>query len=1043
MSRLSIKRVVSACISRVRQAFSPEPAIGTLKRWSVASDWTGGKPVAGQNVVLSGNWLLDEQTPSLGSLTISGYMRDDPAATNIGITAGNISITSTGMLRIGSFFSRRAYKTILTFTGAEVGRATRYVADRTATSGAGNGKLKRLSASAGAVTETITVTFTSPTAFSVSGTVSGSNFATGTVGVLFDNKVRFIATAGTVAWAAGHTQTIKVASQAFVNNGVGRSLQVQPGGRLKLFGRIKTGATKLAASMADGATSATVLDATGWEVGDEIVIGPTDFADTTSGVAAKRTITSIVGNTISWADPVVGSRWGVLQYATDAGLSLTPGTLTKPSDWTQEEWDGTPKVLDQRARVINLTRDIVLQGADDTAWQTNKFGLHTMFMGLESEIELDGVEYCRVGQAGAIGRYPVHWHVVSYNMPDSMILPSDGQMLGLASGQYIANCSIHTSGQRMTTLHGTCGVRVENNVGYDITGHGIFFEESSEMYNRVVGNTIIKVTTPTTANRLNDSEAAPVVGGAAGIWMTNPANTLTDNEVFGARIGIWNAFSSRCFNLTQEVPVSPQSTRVFEHARNVGACCTARGLFTEQPPLDNFGRSTDPVTFNGKNENGIRFEFRGNQVWKNQGSGYGNRVNPAGSYVGWVAADNEMLDFAGQAGHDVTLHRALLVGVSLNNGNNAETRAVNNRRACFVSYDEGLVVRNILAFNYTLREPPTLTRNVYGGQTVSSVQGGGLVRMGEYLFPVWTFTEYGKWKLVNCNPGYMGTPPNIDGLTVTKGSSFTLGICRDVNGLFTGTPGKHVVWNDPFYTYGAANLANYTHPAAKVTDTVYMGLAANVVSGVSEGGIWDASQYKYLGAFYVDRLDPTGTIVVGSWNIRSSTGAGDGGQNLDWFKHCACARGGVYRLGFNGLLPSTSLNGTGQKFVVLKLSMMRTSDDIYTLAVAWPGDTPVGMVYQRWRQEGETTGLSNYELVNSFGTPLRPLGIKLNNTGMTSKADVIADTTGLKYWQDTANNLVWIKVKGDLVYDEALKLGTGKLDPNRNICLGIRTNVVS
>lgn len=38
----------------------------------------------------------------------------------------------------------------------------------------------------------------------------------------------------------------------------------------------------------------------------------------------------------------------------------------------------------------------------------------------------------------------------------------------------------------------------------------------------------------------------------------------------------------------------------------------------------------------------------------------------------------------------------------------------------------------------------------------------------------------------------------------------------------------------------------------------------------------------------------------------------------------------------------------------------------------------------------------------------------LNSTGMTSAADVIADTTGTKFWLDTANNVVWVKYKGGL-----------------------------
>lgn len=1039
----------SLLVKAWRAATYTEPDIGTLKRWSDPANWPGGKPVAGQSLTLPGNWLLDEQTPSLGNVMFTGYVRDDPAVANVGITASRLIISPTGFLRIGSLTSRRSLKATITITGAEELRATRIVADRTGTSGngafssmVGNGKLKRLVASSGAIAETITVLFSGPNDFTVTGSTSGA-LGSGKVGELFNNRVRFIATAGSIAWAAGDKHTIRMKAQGFTNNGMGRSIQVEVGGRLKLYGRLKTGRTQVMETIPDGAVSCKVLDATGWEVGDEVVLSPTDFADTPSGVAAKRTLTGISGNlatgfTLTWSTPVSGLRWGVLQYPTDTGMSLTPGTLTKPANWTQQEWDDTPKVLDQRCVVINLTRDIVLEGANDSAWTNNGFGLHTMFMGLQSGIEVDSVELRRVGQAGALARYPIHWHVLSYNMPDSLILPSDGTLIGLASGQFVRNCSIHQSSQRMGTIHGTCGVEFSNNVGYDITGHGIFFEEASEMYNKVVGNTIIQVKQPTVANRLTESEAAQGLGDSvAGIWLTNPLNTCTDNWVFGAGIGIWNAFSTRAFGLTQEANVNPNGSRVFEHARNLGACCRTRGLFTEQPPTDNLGSSNDPVYFSGFSENGSRFDFRANKHWKNLGPGYGNRVLAPGSYTGWTAADNLTLDFSGQAGHDVVMRSLLSVGVSLNNGNNAEARAVANRRACFVSYDEGLVVQGILAYNYTLREPPEWTRLGFNGQS-ASVQGGGLVRMGEYIFPVWTFTEYGKWKLINCNPGYMGTPPNIDGHSVGKGTRFTLGICRDVNGLFTGSPGKHIVWNVPFYTYGAANLQDYTHPAAKITDTVHMGLAATLVSGISETGIRDASQYKYLGAFYVDRLDSTGTNVVGSYNCASS--AEEGAEGLDHFKHCAVARGGVYRVGFNGALPGPSVNNSTRKFVSFKLSMMQSPDDIFTLAVAWPGDTPVGTLYQRYQTEDENASFINF--VTMSGTPARPQAIKLNNTGMSSKADVIADTTGLKYWQDTANNLVWIKVKGDLVYDDKRKLSNNKVDPNRMICLSIRSNVL-
>lgn len=65
----------------------------------------------------------------------------------------------------------------------------------------GNGKIDLIIGTTTSVYETITVTFTSSTAFSVSGSVSGA-LGTGTVGTAFTStKVKFTITAGGTAWA--------------------------------------------------------------------------------------------------------------------------------------------------------------------------------------------------------------------------------------------------------------------------------------------------------------------------------------------------------------------------------------------------------------------------------------------------------------------------------------------------------------------------------------------------------------------------------------------------------------------------------------------------------------------------------------------------------------------------------------------------------------------------------------------------------------------------------------------------------------------------
>lgn len=69
--------------------------------------------------------------------------------------------------------------------------------------GTGTGVLSGLIGTTASVQETITVTWTSATAFTVTGSVSGS-LGAGTVGTAFSSAVvAFTATAGTTAWVAG------------------------------------------------------------------------------------------------------------------------------------------------------------------------------------------------------------------------------------------------------------------------------------------------------------------------------------------------------------------------------------------------------------------------------------------------------------------------------------------------------------------------------------------------------------------------------------------------------------------------------------------------------------------------------------------------------------------------------------------------------------------------------------------------------------------------------------------------------------------------
>ena len=77
-----------------------------------------------------------------------------------------------------------------------------------------------------------------------------------------------------------------------------------------------------------------------------------------------------------------------------------------------------------------------------------------------------------------VGHYPVHWHMAGD-------LDAVG---GYASPTYLKNSAIHHSFARCFSIHGSHGVYVYNNVGYDIMGHCYFLEDGIETRNTLDHN---------------------------------------------------------------------------------------------------------------------------------------------------------------------------------------------------------------------------------------------------------------------------------------------------------------------------------------------------------------------------------------------------------------------------------------------------------------------------------------------------------------------------------------------------------------------------
>src|SRR6187399_1931320 len=285
------------------------------------------------------------------------------------------------------------------------------------------------------------------------------------------------------------------------------------GGTLNLHGDRQNTWSKLTNTAAAGATSIQVLSATGWRVGDEIVLASTDFDPRQ---AERRTISAISGNTITLNEKLEYMHFGKITFD-----------------------------VDERGEVGMLSRNIKIQASADA--EQNFLGGHIMAM-VTSKMYVDGVELNRMGQNLQLARYPIHWHLVG-----------DGK------GQYIKNASIHDTYNRCVTVHGTNNLQVENNVTYNTVGHCFFLEDGIEHGNEYVHNLAIQ-TKCHTSKPCDPTNLAPFGATATGLnfkttgqdskdvlipsdntvssfWITNPENTYRDNVAAGSdATGFWLAF---------------------------------------------------------------------------------------------------------------------------------------------------------------------------------------------------------------------------------------------------------------------------------------------------------------------------------------------------------------------------------------------------------------------------------------------------------------------------------------------------------------------
>ncbi len=302
-------------------------------------------------------------------------------------------------------------------------------------------------------------------------------------------------------------------------------------GGIELHGENRSSWTKLSATANKGANSITLETAPNWRVGDELVITSTGYRGWWGDQTETRTVTAIAGNTVTLDRALEHQHWGVNQT-----------------------FDG--KILDERAEVGLLSKNLTVQG-DGTA----EFGGHVMIMP-GGALRANGVHFSKMGQAGKLGRYPIHWHTV-----------------GNGNGQFLKNSSISRSNNRCVVMHATDNLRLENNVCFEVKGHGIFLEEGSETGNVITGNLMVKAEKPTEAQRLLPSETQP-----AAYWIANPDNDVSNNVAASSSgMGYWLAFPMKPFGSSSNQPDRPSKTILKRFENNVAHSNEVNGLFADSP----------------------------------------------------------------------------------------------------------------------------------------------------------------------------------------------------------------------------------------------------------------------------------------------------------------------------------------------------------------------------------------------------------------------------------------------------------------------------
>jgi len=296
-------------------------------------------------------------------------------------------------------------------------------------------------------------------------------------------------------------------------------------GRLDIHGRPRRRVwTKLAQTAAVGSRQLVLAEDVDFEPGDLLVV-------TSSSVSFAEA-----------EEVVVESVQGPRELTLRSGLRYTHESTV--------EWILGERV-DMRVEVGLVSRNVVIQGDDRS--ESQLFGAHTI-AAHGGRYLVENAEFRRCGQAGILGRYCTHTH-----------------MVGEHSHSYVRYNSIHHSFQRACTVHGALYFTVKHNFAYHVMGHTFFVEDGAEFFN-VIEENLGAVTLRQFLMLKGDTKPAT-------FWMSSPTQFWRHNVAAGCtNDGFWFELPSHPHGPSFTTSICPVHGHVGEFFNNTAHSNGVHGL---------------------------------------------------------------------------------------------------------------------------------------------------------------------------------------------------------------------------------------------------------------------------------------------------------------------------------------------------------------------------------------------------------------------------------------------------------------------------------